>query len=44
MLHGEALPLAARFRGTPPMPQRYVRIAEGVSEAAFGDEEARDRR
>ncbi|HXM39897.1 MAG TPA: FG-GAP-like repeat-containing protein [Bryobacteraceae bacterium] len=39
MFHGEALPLAAGFRGIPPTPRRYVRIAEGVSEAEFGDEE-----
>jgi tetratricopeptide (TPR) repeat protein len=42
MLRGEALPLAATFRGTPPTPQRYVRIAEGVSEAEFSDEESSD--
>jgi tetratricopeptide (TPR) repeat protein len=42
MLHGEALPLAASFRGTPPMPRRYMHIAEGVSEAEFGDGEASD--
>ncbi|MGA3205120.1 MAG: FG-GAP-like repeat-containing protein, partial [Bryobacteraceae bacterium] len=37
MLDGKALPLAAGFRGAPVMPKRYVRIAEGVSEAEFGD-------
>lgn len=40
MLHGEALPLASGFRGTPPLPRGYMRIAEGVLEAEFGDEEA----
>jgi Flp pilus assembly protein TadD len=42
MLQGEALPLAPAFRGTPPMPQRHIRIAEGVSEAEFGNEESSD--
>jgi len=42
MLHGEALPLATGFRGTPPMPRRYIRIAEGVSEAEFATKEASD--
>jgi tetratricopeptide (TPR) repeat protein len=40
MLHGETLPLAAGCRGTPPLPRRYIRIAEGVSEAEFGDGQA----
>jgi tetratricopeptide (TPR) repeat protein len=40
ILHGEALPLAAGFRGTSPIPRQYVRIAEGVSEAEFGAAEA----
>jgi hypothetical protein len=39
MLHGEELPLAVGFPGTP-RPRRYIRIAEGVSEAEFGDGEA----
>ena len=42
MLRGEALPLAAGYRGTSPLPLRYRRIAEGVSEAEFGDKEAPD--
>jgi hypothetical protein len=42
MLRGEALPLAAGFRCTPPIPRRYVRVAAGVSEAEFGDAETSD--
>jgi tetratricopeptide (TPR) repeat protein len=42
MLRGEPLPLAAGFHGAPPAAQRYVRIAEGVSEAEFGGAETSD--
>jgi len=42
VLHGEPLPLAAGFHGTPPRPLRYTRIAEGVSEAEFAAAETSD--
>lgn len=38
MLKGEPLRMATGFRGSPSMPKRYTRIAEGVSEAEFGDD------
>jgi tetratricopeptide (TPR) repeat protein len=36
MLTGEALPLADDFAGASPLPRRYRKIAEGVTEAEFG--------
>jgi hypothetical protein len=39
MLNGKPLPLAAGFRGAALTPKRYVRIAEGVEEAEFGEGE-----
>jgi tetratricopeptide (TPR) repeat protein len=38
MLHAKPLPLATGFRGAPSMPKRYTHIAEGVSEAVFGND------
>ncbi|MGA3186788.1 MAG: FG-GAP-like repeat-containing protein [Bryobacteraceae bacterium] len=38
MLHGKPLPLSPGFRGSPSLPQRYIPIAEGVSEAQFGED------
>jgi tetratricopeptide (TPR) repeat protein len=42
MLQGEPLPLAANFRGTPPLPRNYKHIADGVAEAEFTDAETSD--
>jgi tetratricopeptide (TPR) repeat protein len=37
MMNGKALPLASGFRGAPLIPKRYIRIAEDVAEAEFGE-------